>query len=205
MTPHRNPQFEFSGGHLALDFANTVSRRPTAERTEKLNSYQDLIAWGSEAGVLSRREEEGLRRLALEAPGRGKSTVLDAIELREALFSIFASVAGNRPVPANALSLLNIHLQTAASHAHLIRTNYRFQWEWISTEKRLDSVLWPVARAAAELLSSENLDRVRVCASDQCEWLFLDTTKNGGRRWCDMRTCGNRDKARRYYERARGS
>lgn len=201
-SPHK-PEFEFSGGHLALDFANTVSNRPTPDRVDKIHSFPDLVSWGAEAGLLSRREGEGLRRLALEAPGRGKSTLLEAIEFREALFAIFSAIATEREVPANALSLLNIYLETAAHYAHLIHTDRGFRWEWISTEKRLDSVLFPIARAAAELLTSENLERLRICASDECEWLFLDATKNGRRRWCDMKTCGNRDKARRYYERAR--
>jgi predicted RNA-binding Zn ribbon-like protein len=203
MSAHHQSDFEFSGGHLGLDFANTVSNRPTADRVDKIRSFRDLVAWGSEAGLLSRREAEGLRRLALEAPGRGKSTLLEAIEFREAVFSIFSAIATGRDVPANALSLLNIYLQTAAHYAHLIRSGRGFQWEWTSTEKRLDSVLFPVARAAAELLTSENLARLRICASDECEWLFLDTTKNGRRRWCDMKTCGNRDKARRFYERTK--
>jgi predicted RNA-binding Zn ribbon-like protein len=62
-------------------------------------------------------------------------------------------------------------------------------------------MLWPVAHAASELLTSEDLAYVRRCASDSCAWLFLDKTKNHRRRWCEMKTCGNRDKARRYYQR----
>jgi predicted RNA-binding Zn ribbon-like protein len=58
-----------------------------------------------------------------------------------------------------------------------------------------------VSRAAAELLIGEDIGYVRQCASDDCSWLFLDKTKNHRRRWCDMKSCGNRDKARRYYQR----
>jgi predicted RNA-binding Zn ribbon-like protein len=65
-------------------------------------------------------------------------------------------------------------------------------------------VLWPVARSASELLTSDDLAYVRGCASETCAWLFLDKTKNHGRRWCEMKTCGNRDKARRYYQRQKG-
>jgi predicted RNA-binding Zn ribbon-like protein len=66
-------------------------------------------------------------------------------------------------------------------------------------------MLWPVARSAAELLSSESVDRVRECASSTCTWLFIDDSRNRRRRWCDMASCGNRAKARRYYERHRRS
>jgi predicted RNA-binding Zn ribbon-like protein len=67
----------------------------------------------------------------------------------------------------------------------------------------MDQMLWPVARSAAELLTSERAGRVRECASETCSWLFLDGSRNGRRKWCDMASCGNRAKARRYYARHR--
>jgi predicted RNA-binding Zn ribbon-like protein len=67
----------------------------------------------------------------------------------------------------------------------------------------LDRVLWPAVVSAAELLTSDDLGRVRECASERCAWLFLDRSKNQSRRWCDMTVCGNRSKARRHYSRLR--
>ena len=55
--------------------------------------------------------------------------------------------------------------------------------------------------SAAELLVSEKINSVKSCGG--CGWLFLDTTKSGRRRWCDMRICGNRAKSRRHYARGR--
>jgi predicted RNA-binding Zn ribbon-like protein len=78
-----------------------------------------------------------------------------------------------------------------------------FVWEWINMDQYLDSVLWAVARSAAELLLSDELQHLRICAADNCAWLFLDRTKNQRRRWCDMKVCGNRVKARRHYERVK--
>ena len=69
----------------------------------------------------------------------------------------------------------------------------------------LDRVTWWVARSAAELMTSPDLPFVRECASYDCGWLFMDTTKNRSRRWCDMSTCGNRAKGRRHYERKRAA
>ena len=66
----------------------------------------------------------------------------------------------------------------------------------------LESVLWAVTRAAVDLLLSEELEHLRICDSDACAWLFLDRTKNHRRRWCDMKICGNRVKAKRHYEKA---
>ena len=57
--------------------------------------------------------------------------------------------------------------------------------------------------SAVELLTSPRRERVRTCGAETCLWLFLDTSKNGSRRWCDMNQCGNRTKARRFYRRQR--
>jgi predicted RNA-binding Zn ribbon-like protein len=64
-------------------------------------------------------------------------------------------------------------------------------------------MLWPVARSAADLLTSQEQSRVRECAASDCGWLFLDLSRNRSRRWCDMETCGNRTKARRHYARSK--
>jgi predicted RNA-binding Zn ribbon-like protein len=66
-------------------------------------------------------------------------------------------------------------------------------------------MLAPVVRAAADLATSAELSRIRECGSDTCFWLFLDRSKNGTRRWCDMKVCGNRAKARRHYQRGKSS
>jgi predicted RNA-binding Zn ribbon-like protein len=60
-----------------------------------------------------------------------------------------------------------------------------------------------LAQAASELMASTALDRLRACGSETCRWLFLDTSKNHTRRWCDMKICGNRMKARRFSARRR--
>jgi predicted RNA-binding Zn ribbon-like protein len=69
--------------------------------------------------------------------------------------------------------------------------------------KALDRPLWPVLWSAADLLTSARLAQVRVCADPRCGWMFLDVSKNRGRRWCAMENCGNRAKVRRHYERRR--
>jgi predicted RNA-binding Zn ribbon-like protein len=191
--------FDLSGGNLALDFANTVSNRPTAAPKERLIDYNHLVFFGMESGVISRVDR--LFALAGQAPGRGKSALQKAIQFREALFAIFSAIVEHRAIPGNALAFLNVTFQEAMSHGRIANDNRRFVWEWIGMDCYLDSVLWPIARAAVDLLLSDDLAHLRMCASDDCAWLFLDRTKNQRRRWCDMKTCGNRVKARRHYER----
>jgi predicted RNA-binding Zn ribbon-like protein len=196
-------RFEFSGGNLCLDFANTVDNRLSERRKDLLTGYGDLLHWGQEAGVVSQKNAERLRRLAEEAPGHAKSALRSATQVREAIYSMFSAVIGRRGVPGAALATLNTAWRQASEHAQIVQRNRHFSWEWALPEESLESVTWPVARAAAELLTSEDLALVRECAAEDCGWLFLDRTKNHRRRWCDMKTCGNRDKARRYYERMR--
>jgi predicted RNA-binding Zn ribbon-like protein len=62
-------------------------------------------------------------------------------------------------------------------------------------------MLWPVAQSVEDLLTSAELIAVRECAAPDCGRLFVDTSRNRTRRWCDMRSCGNRAKVRRFYSR----
>lgn len=199
--PLAGRQFDLSGGNLALDFVNTVSSRVTPERLDRLSDYPKLVVFGEESGVLSPLVANRLYRIAEEVPGRGETALQQAVGLREALFDIFSAVAEHRASPNHALALLNFAVQESAAHSRIVHTNRRFAVEWIGMDSYLDSLLWPIACAAADLLTSNELANLRICASDQCAWLFLDHTKNHRRRWCDMKTCGNRVKARRHYER----
>ena len=133
--------------------------------------------------------------------GNGEAALESAIQLREAIFAIFSAIARRRQVPRDSLALLNAYLQTSAENARIVQEGGRFQWQWMGMDSAFESVLWPIARAAADLLVSKELTHLRICASDECDWLFLDKTKNQRRRWCDMKTCGNRVKARRHYQR----
>jgi predicted RNA-binding Zn ribbon-like protein len=89
-------------------------------------------------------------------------------------------------------------------HARLIPgANGALAWDWEDEGGSADLMLWPIARSAADVLTSpRELARVRQCPGAGCGWVFLDETKNRSRRWCDMDVCGNRAKARRHYARA---
>jgi predicted RNA-binding Zn ribbon-like protein len=191
--------FDMSGGNLALNFANTVSDRASANPREKLTDYNRLVFFGIDSGVLTRGDRLFAR--AGESPGLGKSALQKAIQFREALYAIFSAAVEHRTIPGNALTHLNLMLQEAAAHGRLVYRDRRFVWEWMYMDNYLDSLLWPIARAAADLLMSEELQNVRLCAAEDCGWLFVDRTKNRRRRWCDMKVCGNRVKARRHYQR----
>jgi predicted RNA-binding Zn ribbon-like protein len=190
--------FDLCGGYLALDFANTVGSRHTENPVERLSGYEALVAFSEQSAVIDGPRAEQLRAWAASDPGAARAIVGRAIELRETLYRLFAAVADRQLPPAEALAALNRwwrSLQLAAD----------WTWQWSAGADAPDSMLGRVLVSAVELLTSPRRERVRSCGADDCLWLFLDTSKNASRRWCDMNQCGNRTKARRFYRRQRES
>ncbi len=195
--------FVLSGGRLCLDFANTVSWR-LSHHIERLKTYQDLVVWSHQARVLTDREARDLTRKANRRP-RGSARVLkEAIALREAIYRIFSMIADGHSPHFTDLAVLNNALAKALAHRRVVPVTNGFAWTWVRVGA-LDRVLSPVAQSAADLLTSEELRDVHICAADDCGWIFVDTTRNHSRRWCTMEVCGNRAKLRRYYRRAKAN
>lgn len=201
----RNPRetsFDLSGGALCLDFANTWSDRGRPE-TDRLGSYADLLAFARQTGGVTAREADRLARWSRRHTARRDAAFERALELREALFRLFHSVArGEAPAPSD-LDCLNRLLPDALCCLQVEPQDSGYAWSWAGRADSLESPLWRVAHSAAELLTGGELDRVRECDGATCTWLFLDHSRNRSRRWCDMATCGNRAKARRHYRRRR--
>jgi predicted RNA-binding Zn ribbon-like protein len=197
-----NVSLQLLGGDLCLDFANTVGDHKSDEPSEHLASYADLVAWSQHASALTNRAAQQMLDDGAQRPAAANNVFQRALVLREAIYRIFTAIAeGKSPKPAD-LDLVNGALANGLVHSRIISTKAGFRWDW-TDENPLDRMMWLIARSAADLLTSGNLARVRQCGDDKCGWLFLDTTKNRSRRWCDMNDCGNRAKARRYYKRMR--
>ncbi len=194
--------FDSSGGELCLSFANTVEDRPRGQ-AEHLSGWPDLVAWAEQARLISSGEAAALRRQAVRDGRAAERVFRTARKLRECVYQVFhATAAGRTPAPAD-LDQLNDAVARALRHARVVRTGRGFGWGWTASDTSLERLLWPVARSAAELLVSGAGDDVRECASETCSWLFLDRSPRRSRRWCSMKTCGNRDKVRRFYARQR--
>ena len=192
-------KFQFVGGDLCLDFANTVGGKRGAVTREYLNTYADFLSWCRQAGILDPVQQERLASLAAAEPGEADSVLERAVELREAIYRTFATLAERRAPDAPDLERLNSELAAALCRLRVRAGEDGFDWRWAADEPRLEHPLGPVARAAAELLTDrEAMAHVRRCQGDTCGWLFLDSSKNHSRRWCDMRDCGNRAKVRRH-------
>lgn len=196
------PRYLMVGGRLCLDFCNTVRDRDGAPQ-ERLTDYSELVGWSWRAGVLNAEEAIRLRRAARRAPTAAVSVVERAIALREAVHTIFVAAARGEDADPDAIEALNSELGSAMARSQLVRADAGYTWVWDEGGRALDCMLWPVARSAADLLTSGELAAVRECDGRDCGWLFLDTSRNRTRRWCDMRICGNRAKARRHHQRQR--
>jgi predicted RNA-binding Zn ribbon-like protein len=195
----RAPRFELIAGNVALDFVNTLDDRPTQPK-ELLATYADLLRFGEDSGVLDAAQFDRLLERKHLAEDATQEVLLQARELREDIHDVFRAILKKRPVPAAALAKLNAAAQSAAGRMRLVAVKGGFVWRF-EDFGGVDAMLWPIARAAAELLASDQLPYVRACSSKTCEWFFLDTSKNHRRRWCDMANCGNRAKVRRFYAR----
>ena len=201
-TAPESPSFEFSGGALCLDFINTLPDRPP-RNNEKLAGFADLLRWGSEDGIVDTSERRDLERRALRQPGKAGATLRQAVALREELYRLFNALAAGRRCDPREVVALNRALGESLPHLVLTESDGVFRWDWKRPASRLDRLLWPVVRSVADLLASNDAGLVRECASDRCSWMFLDRSRTRRRRWCDMKTCGNRAKARRHYRRSK--
>jgi predicted RNA-binding Zn ribbon-like protein len=196
--------FNLLAGHPVLDLVNTLDNRFRPDGPiELLPDYEALLRFMEQSGLL---EGAQVRTLARRIGGADAERATDAArELREAAAStLYAAAEGSAPLPTD-LRKLARHFQSARQRQELVWAPSEEQskcvWEWGSSQTETDLPVWVLALQTSMLLTSDAMSRVRACGSETCRWLFLDTSKNHTRRWCDMKVCGNRMKARRYQAR----
>ena len=196
------------GGRLWLDFVNSVGARRTVSgvmfiRDEKLSEYADLIAWGWHAGILSRAGAARLLRVAARRPASTGRIFKRAIHLRESLHRIaLRALVGAAPY-LNDLKVFNREVSIARRAERLVWHRRSAVWRWSAEPPAPDRIVSEVALSAADFFTHADPMRLRVCGGDDCGWLFEDVSRNGRRRWCDMRDCGNVAKVRRFRRRLR--
>jgi predicted RNA-binding Zn ribbon-like protein len=195
------------GGHLALDFANTVDDPEGPQRYDHVGSYPELVGWSVRVGVLTHGQVDVLLPAADEHPLVSALAVKRAHALRRILIDTFTDIAEiNRGATAGTQRLMRAahwdelrpFVTDAIAHAELAPDDSTYQLTW-SEAARLDVMLSPIGVGALELLTSPQLFRLKKCAG--CPWVFLDQSKNFSRRWCAMNDCGTHEKIRRYLAR----
>jgi predicted RNA-binding Zn ribbon-like protein len=196
--------FDLDTGVLCLDFTNTLEARLDPVVRDLLRDYAAILGFARASGTLDEQTAKHLLAQAERRPAEANAALKQGIEQREALFSIFSALAaGAEPAPAD-LERFNDALADAMTHARIVTAaDGSFQWDWQPANGDLSRPLWPILRSAADLLTSEQLPRLRQCAAHDCAWLFLDTSRNASRRWCSMSSCGNRAKVQQFRQRTK--
>ena len=175
------------GEPICVQFVNTVGARRSGTPNEYLPDPAALSTW-----LVGHRLIESSDSIDFLYLSR-------AIDLRNALYTLFSRVASGSDTYEEALDALNGELCEALAKVELT-SNMR----WSLTEADpLERALMSISLSAAELLTSTLSDRIRECADSECGWIFIDHSKNRSRRWCSMSDCGNLAKARRFQERKR--
>ena len=192
--------FEFVAGHVALDFINTVSWGGERLSEERLDSYGQLLKWVREARLPI--DVRLLDARARAAPHAAARALAEARALRAQLHRLFHARSRAAGLPKALLDGLNRRLADALARLELQEVHdagrARLAWR-VRTSRALDAPLhWIVWEAAALLATGE---RIKRCANPTCGWVFLDHSRRGNRRWCEMAICGSRHKARRSYRR----
>jgi predicted RNA-binding Zn ribbon-like protein len=201
--------FKYVAGEASLDLVNTATWSERGLLNDRFTDYGRVVEWAAGAGVVGRAGAARLRRAAAEHPSAARSACASTRALRSALQELYAAVTAGGPLDA---PLRGFHPWLAEAHAHLRldaptaadrREGRALRWAWDEEEGRLDALLWPVVRGAAELLASGEGARIRMCGGEECGWVYVDRSRNGLRRWCEMETCGTRAKSIRRAERSR--
>jgi predicted RNA-binding Zn ribbon-like protein len=195
-------RFQLVAGHPALDLVNTLDWRFRPSGSEELlNSYADLLRFTEQSGLIRRAE---VQALAKSTRVKRKKSLSSIRKLRECLASICYAIADGQAPPSKSV-------KTLAALARTVRRSENLEWgdrrlQWTTGRVRVspsEAQFRRLLSAALELLTSEKIDQLRACSNLECRWLFLDGSKNKARRWCDMKLCGNRIKARTYRIRRR--
>jgi predicted RNA-binding Zn ribbon-like protein len=203
-TPHAFEPKDLVGGHLVLDLVNTVTARNAPEPIDWLDGYQRVLEWARLSGSF---EQDVLRELEAMSSTHGgaEKAVTRLRDLRESLLEAITAKIQQLPPPRGGLTRLERDWKDAVAHAQLSSDGGRVVPTLSVARSGLDYLRHELALQAVDLLETLPLERTRICPGDRCGWLFVDHSRGGKRRWCDMATCGNASKSRRHYERHRRS
>lgn len=190
----------FLGGDLSLDFVNTVHDRHEEPLRDLLQNYLELVTWVYSANAINDSQKEKLLQKGLENQTEANQVYKDSLQLREAFYDFILNLINQDETSSANIQLINRRVSRVFSNLELTQLEGRFVLDWKAESFGLESVLWPITRAFADLVTSEDISRIKKCPN--CGYLFVDNSKNKSRRWCSMEICGNRVKAQRFAKKA---
>jgi predicted RNA-binding Zn ribbon-like protein len=192
-------QMRLDGGVFCLDFVNTIPDRFDGSNRDLLIGFEELAYFAKRAGIIDTKTLSQVAQIALSNPKKSQSFFKEAVELRGLIYRIFKSICDQKFVAPDDLSEFNNLLPKYLSLLYLESKRGILSERWNTNDGNYYSITAPIVKSAYELLLSNKLIRVKECSN--CGWLFLDTSKNGKRRWCSMQACGSNVKALEYYHR----
>lgn len=191
-------EFLFVADNLALDFVNT-EMMSGGEQVDALQTPADLRDWVTQARTKYPHTDH-VKNLDSQA---SSALLRDALELRGAIRSIMRAIVSKRIVPGASVEVINRTLQRVPLHRELTFSGKQYKWSDQFNSKTETAILYPIARAAGDLLVEGKFDRIKKCGNPDCILFLYDTTRSHTRQWCSMAACGNRMKVAAFYERQR--
>ncbi|MFK4544320.1 putative RNA-binding Zn ribbon-like protein [Streptomyces tendae] len=175
------PDFRL-GQVLATSFTGTLSERH-GTAVERIPTPQRLVDWLAAYGLVV----DGCTPAQLDL----------ARELREAIHAAATAAATEEALPASAVRVINDHSARGGAVAVLTPEGER-RWR-LGPASGVQDALGVIAADAISVIAGERDGRLALCASPTCRAAFFDTSRSRTRRWCDMNTCGNREKKARFH------
>ncbi|MFE9680280.1 CGNR zinc finger domain-containing protein [Streptomyces sp. NPDC006285] len=190
------------GGHVVLDFANTVAwRLDVRRRVDRVPDTAALLAWSGTSGLLEQDRVDALVRAAADDPASAARALESARRLRAALLGLLDAAVDGRPPRRGDLTVVHRCFLDALGRAEFAPD--------LPLRPALDvavpdDVVRALALEVTDLLSASPAG-LRRCQGPGCGWFFLDRSRSHTRRWCRTGDCGNRERVRRHYARSRGA
>ena len=180
----------------AFDFLNTLQHENGA-LVERMTDFDAAVDWLATNGVIQDRT----RFADAATHGKGRAAALaQLVTTRTALRDVAHAVAHEDIPDAKAIDEVNRAMRSH-QRIELVAAKDGCRLGHSHVGDPIDDVLARIAEPIVRQIGEGHDDRIRICASDTCRWIFYDESRSGRRRWCDMATCGNRAKARRHRER----
>ena len=192
------------GGHIVLDLVNTVNARDGTP-VDWLEGFPSVLEWAALTAHFDESVLTELEHIDQADPGAGTRALGRLRELRETVYDVLAATIRNETAPEQGVRRLEAHWKDAVALARLTVSDRHARLELDVESSQLDYLEHELALRAVDLLRTYPQARTRICAGLKCGWLFIDRSKGGQRRWCDMATCGNAAKSRRHHERKRSA
>lgn len=192
-----------SGGHPALELANTVDSRRGRWGPDLLRSFEDLLVLAERLDLIDRKAALRLRKHAENDLTKAAAAHADALTLRESIHRLFRSEDVATSYPIDDLRLVEDHARRGRAHQVLAEKGAGYAWTLLLDDLPQLAQLFAI-KAVDLLIERDRRRAVRECKGSNCGWLFIDHSKSGRRMWCSDATCGSRARIKRFRSRLKG-